>query len=97
MKMQKLCLTKLISRFCKLSGSWAIVIYIPSDMSLKQIKELIPFIDADDDAQSIVDGMLFVLFDSEEECHSVFRLFEDKGPLYAYTTNCDGILDNENA
>jgi len=94
--MQKSCLTDLVEAFCRMSKKWMVVINIPDHLSFKEIEQIAPFIDREDDSQAIFDGRMFVTCDSEEECYEVFDTLEHKSEIYGFTVNSDGVIEDEN-
>ena len=103
--MNKLTITDLVQKYCRLAGKWAVVLFPDQaeDFLFEEIKKAVPFLkinpqEGDDDIQAIVDGVMIVLCDTERECNLIFEQIKgnDKpenndydGPCHVYAWICN--------
>lgn len=100
---EKLTLTDLVRKYCKITGKWAVVLH-PSllgigeeDFSFEELQKAVPFLDIENDRQAITDEEMIILCDSEGECWELFDQISGKckpanndydGPCKVYAWTC---------
>lgn len=88
--MERLCVTKFVQQFCRLSGKWVIVLYPNHEFGFEELQKAAPFITistraetdgtAIDDIQAVMDGEMMVVCDSKKECEELFNQIVCDGP-----------------
>jgi len=116
----KMTIIKALCELCKASKKYGLYLSFQEEpFSSKEVKKACPFLNFEDnndvnytedqtDYQAYSDGHLFILCDTEEECHHLYnQVVGDDGPtdlnkydgscrVYALTINPNGEMENEN-